>query len=130
MARQATAISVALALTLVGACTAQGESTEAARNGDGIIVTVMCAPAGASEYSAECSIEREGNQLTIRHANGTFRRFVLDDEGRIAPADGADALDVTDGPEGFVDLRIAGDRYRLDRAALQREQESGTDGGD
>lgn len=127
MVRTATAIWAALALTLVGGCTPEGESAGVAGDAEGSIVTVMCAPVGASEYSADCSLEREGNQLTIRHANGTFRRFVLDREGRIAAADGADVLDVEDGPEGIVDLRVAGDRYRLGRAALKREQESGND---
>lgn len=127
MATRATALGAAVAFALTGGCTGPHDTAGAAGDAGGMIVTVMCAPAGASEFSADCSLEREDNQLTIRHANGTFRRFVLDGENRISSADGADALHVAEEPDGFVELRIAGDRYRLDRAALKREQGSGND---
>lgn len=78
---------------------------------------VSCAPAGARDFTPACTREigrgPDGETWVIRHPNGSFRRFVLIDQGRrIATADGADEV-VATRVGGDLEVRVANDRYRF-----------------
>ncbi|HEX8364934.1 MAG TPA: hypothetical protein VF603_06595 [Allosphingosinicella sp.] len=79
--------------------------------------TIECAIGGGG-FERSCRIERregpEGLRLTIRHADGGFRRLQLprDGSGAVA-ADGAEPAQVTVIADGRAEVSIAGDRYRL-----------------
>jgi hypothetical protein len=82
--------------------------------------TIECA-AGGRGFARNCTLEqREGPQgltLTIRNAEGGFRRLLLprDGSGAVA-ADGAEPAEVTVLPDGRAEVSIGGDRYRLPAA--------------
>ncbi|HYE27466.1 MAG TPA: hypothetical protein VD887_12365 [Allosphingosinicella sp.] len=79
--------------------------------------TIECA-IGGGPFERSCTIERhegrEGLRLTIRNADGGFRRLLLprDGSGAVA-ADGAERAQVRVIPDGRAEVSIAGDRYRL-----------------
>jgi hypothetical protein len=82
--------------------------------------TIECAIGGGG-FARRCTIERrEGRQgltLTIRNAEGGFRRLLLplDGSGAVA-ADGAEPAQVTILADGRAEVSIGGDRYRLPAA--------------
>ena len=79
---------------------------------------IDCAIGGAGRFERTCTVEqREGDDgltLTIRNAQGGFRRLLLprDGSGAIA-ADGAEPATVTVIADGRAEVAIGGDRYRL-----------------
>lgn len=74
---------------------------------------IECARGGGS-FARECSIERSRDQtITLRHADGGFRRIVSTAKGQWEAADGSEVGDLTSLPDGSAEFRIAGDRYRL-----------------
>ena len=78
---------------------------------------IECRPAGAAAFGRACTIERtggpQGEILTIRKADGGFRRLLVGRDGRISAADGAEPANVTPrGPAG-TEVEIGGDRFRL-----------------
>ena len=78
---------------------------------------IECRPAGAAAFERACTIERtegpQGEILTIRKADGGFRRLMVGRDGRISAADGAEPASVTPrGPAG-TEVEIGGDRFRL-----------------
>lgn len=79
---------------------------------------IACAPAGATEFKRDCTIERtqddDGLILTVRQPDGGFHRLrrTLDGRGVIA-ADGAERAVVTVVDAGLIDVAIGGARYRL-----------------
>ena len=100
---------------LVSACGA-GETPEP--EGDAI----ACAIGPGAELSEVCTLEiLPQNAFVIHHPDGGFRRFVRDDEGAIAEADGAARLDIDDvpnQPDETVEFRVDGDLYRLPSASI------------
>lgn len=79
---------------------------------------ISCATGGASEFSAECSVEQaaseQGTVLTIIAPDGGFRRLLVASDGRgVVAADGAEAAAVTPIDEHTIEVAIGGDRYRL-----------------
>jgi hypothetical protein len=82
--------------------------------------SIECAIAGR-RFARNCMLEqREGPRglmLTIRNADGGFRRLVLprDGSGAVA-ADGAERARVTVMADGRAEVSIGGDRYRLPAA--------------
>lgn len=79
---------------------------------------VSCATNGGDSFAEDCSIEQsagpDGTILTIRHADGGFRRLAIAKDGRgVIAADGADPAVVVPLAEGLIEVRIGGDRYRL-----------------
>ncbi len=78
---------------------------------------IECRPAGAAAFERACSIERaespRGQILTIRKADGGFRRLLIGRDGRISAADGAEPANISPrGPAG-IEVEIGGDRFRL-----------------
>ncbi|MEG8022714.1 hypothetical protein [Sphingomonas aerolata] len=52
--------------------------------------------------------------LTLRHADGGFRRLRVSPDGRsVAAADGAERAQITASTPGSVDVALGTDRYRL-----------------
>jgi hypothetical protein len=123
-------IGPALAALALASC-GDGAAPEAGANnvgGDGNEAPAAVAPI-AEDGTIECSIggggfersctldQREGPQgltLTIRNAQGGFRRLLLprDGSGAVA-ADGAEPAQVTVIADGRAEVSIGGDRFRL-----------------
>lgn len=79
-----------------------------------VLNQVECAVGGAKDFVAECAIERgEGNIVTLRHLNGSFRKFVLENDGSIETADGSETIRLQILNDGRKEIGIGGDRYRL-----------------
>ena len=64
---------------------------------------------GNAPLTKDCAVEQSGDVMTIRRADGSFRRLIVTADGQIEAADGADAADVQ--ADGTV--RVGEDRYRL-----------------
>ncbi len=72
----------------------------------------------SDEFSDDCIVERavhpNGAVLTIRHADGGFRRLVTTSDGRgVASADGAEEASVKLIADNMIEVRIGNARYRL-----------------
>jgi hypothetical protein len=109
-----TRISSAALLLALTACSQESaeKPADAAAEDDN---RIECALGGATEFKRECVVEQVlligGVGLTVRHPDGSFRRFTVYPEG-IDTADGADRAEVTlrgDTNEVVVDS----DRYRF-----------------
>jgi hypothetical protein len=75
---------------------------------------VDCAIGGGAGWSRDCRVEQAGNMLTIRHADGGFRRFRIVTDGRgVVAADGAEGAVVTVEGEQGIAVTVGQDRYRL-----------------
>lgn len=79
---------------------------------------IDCALAGAAKFLPDCFVQdsRAGQQrfLTVRHKDGSFRRFAMVDDGRgVIAADGADEASAKWTAEGVLEVTVAGDRYRF-----------------
>lgn len=120
-------VGVSAALMVLTACSPDAAPEETQGRAGAGALTVMCAPDGVRIYAPDCTLDRNGNTLTIRHPNGTFRRFLLDGEHGMITADGADPVRITKRTEGLVDLEIAGDRYRLDLPNLEQDNKGESD---
>lgn len=78
---------------------------------------IECRPAGAAAFERACTVETaegpRGRTITIRKADGGFRRLLVGRDGGISAADGAETANVTPrGPAG-TEVEIGGDRFRL-----------------
>jgi hypothetical protein len=80
---------------------------------------IECAIGGAV-LADDCAIERITNvgEFAIHHFDGGFRRFIIEKDGAISAADGADTVTRKPIGEGRVELQIAGDRYILGPASI------------
>ena len=75
---------------------------------------IECATGGATDFSKACAIERgEGAAITLRHADGGFRRIDLAEDGAITAADGSDIPAGRPLRNGRFELVLGNDRYRL-----------------
>jgi len=79
---------------------------------------IDCQPAGAPAFAHDCTVERtdspDGAILTLRHADGRFRRLLVTSDGLgVIAADGAEPAEVRMSGDREIEVRIAGDRYRL-----------------
>lgn len=91
-------------------------SSEAATRENG--ERIACAPNNASQMERTCMVERsqtsEGAVLTVRHADGGFRRLLVVEDGRgLVAADGAQPAEVTLVSDDEIEVTIGPDRYRL-----------------
>jgi hypothetical protein len=69
---------------------------------------------GSGDWSRSCAVERDGDLLTIRHADGGFRRFRIVKDGRgLISGDGAEQAAVTVIGQGQIEVSAGQDRYRL-----------------
>ena len=75
---------------------------------------VDCAIGDGAAWTRDCRIEQAGDMLTIRHADGGFRRFriVTDGHGVVA-ADGAEGAVVSIDGDRRIAVHVGNDRYRL-----------------
>lgn len=118
-------ISSVLLVLLVAACSGKPEGAgslaeaeeQAARSSaeDG---RILCATAGATAFSSDCTLEQaagpEGTILTIRHPDGGFRRLAIARDGRgVVAADGAETAVVAPLSEGLIEVTLGDARYRL-----------------
>jgi hypothetical protein len=104
--------SLALWVTLAACGSAGGEDKVATAAPDD---RIECATGGATDFAKACAVERnaEGTTLTIRHADGGFRRLALGADMALSTADGATLLDGKALPDGRLEVAVDGDRYRL-----------------
>lgn len=102
---------------LLGSCGSGPASSQQGKGPAGSAMEVAgleCATGPDAAWSGDCSLERQGDLLTIRHADGGFRRFrILSDGHGLEAADGAEAARLQIVDKGRVEIRIGGDRYRL-----------------
>lgn len=78
---------------------------------------IACATGGATSFTPSCTVERDTSEgalmLTIRHADGGFRRFRVEPGKGVAVADGAEAAVVTPVGPKQIEVIVGGDKYRL-----------------
>lgn len=78
---------------------------------------IACAVGGAAAFSDSCLVERDSSgetlMLTIRHADGGFRRFKVVKGAGVVAADGAEPAVVTPVGPKLIEVAVAGDKYRL-----------------
>jgi hypothetical protein len=114
-------------LSLLAAC--GGSAEPAGPQGNGAAAPppgqpddrIECQPAGAASFERACSVDSvespRGRVLTIRKADGGFRRLLLGRDGGISAADGAQAAHVTSRGAAGIEVEIGGDRFRLPAGA-------------
>ena len=78
---------------------------------------IGCTLAGGGTRD-DCTIERAatpaGEMLTLRQPDGGFHRVLVDADGRgLAAADGAETAAVRRASDGWLEIDVGGDRYRL-----------------
>jgi hypothetical protein len=106
---------------LLASCTSrpavenEGAATPAAGEADTMI---ECRGAGETAFAPTCTVERadspDGRILTIRKADGGFRRLRMTNDGTgVAAADGAEQAHVSLLPDRRIEVEIGGDRFRL-----------------
>jgi hypothetical protein len=113
--------SLFLALTIPLAACAGGEEeareqayAQAAEQAD----RIECAVGASDQFERNCIIERSAGEkgliLTIRAPDGSFRRLLVTDDGRgVVAADGAEQATVNVIADNRIEVKVAGDRYRL-----------------
>jgi hypothetical protein len=89
---------------------------------------IACQPKGAPAFSQDCTVERsdgpDGATLTLRHADGRFRRLLITQDGQgVIAADGAELAIVRMNAGREIEVMVAGDRYRL---PARSKQQAGT----
>lgn len=108
-------------ISLLASCSSQPavESNGAAAPGPGQADNrIECRTAGETTFARTCTVERadspEGRILTIRKADGGFRRLRMTNDGTgVAAADGAEQAHVSILPDQRIEVEIGGDRFRL-----------------
>lgn len=79
---------------------------------------IECRPAGASSFERACTVDEaetpRGRVLTIRKADGGFRRLLLTNDGRFVAADGAQPAHPNPRQGGQFEVEIGGDRFRFE----------------
>jgi hypothetical protein len=112
---------VLLLVPLLASCSSQPavESNGAAAPAPGEADNrIECRPAYEAAFAHACTVERsdgpEGRILTIRMADGGFRRLRMTNDGTgVAAADGAEEAHVSILPDQRIEVEIGGDRFRL-----------------
>lgn len=104
-------ISSLAVLALLAAC--DGGSTVAKQVADAPDADRVECATGPDALAKACAIERDGNAITVRHADGSFRRFEIDAKGQFGTADGAEEVAGSRAPDGHVDVMIGDRRYRF-----------------
>lgn len=78
---------------------------------------IECRPAGAASFARACTLDSaptaRGNVLTIRKADGGFRRLLETNDGHFLAADGAQQAHATRLRDGRMEVEIGGDRFRI-----------------
>jgi hypothetical protein len=113
----------AFALLLLAAC---GSGAPVAQDSNGAAAPppgapdnrIECQIAGAGAFERACTVESaegpSGRVLTIRKADGGFRRLLITNDGHgVVAADGAEPARVMLLPDHRIEVAIGGDRFRL-----------------
>jgi hypothetical protein len=104
MPRAAPLIGLLCGLTMTGC--GQPEETAGAR--------IQCAIGADAVWAENCLVERQGGLLTLRHADGGFRRFRIVSDGRgVLSADGAEDASIRIIGRNRIELIVGDDHYRL-----------------
>jgi hypothetical protein len=79
---------------------------------------IECQAEGEARFARSCTVETadtaDGRMVTIRKADGGFRRLrVTTDGSGVVAADGAERTRVTALPDRRIEVEIGGDRFRL-----------------
>lgn len=111
-----------IGLLLLAGC--GGEAAKPGNDGDEVVSVAAkapvddgmadCAIGPDAAWGRDCTVERSGDMLVLRHGDGGFRRFrVLADGRGLEAADGSEIaqLQIVEGDR--IEMRIGGDRYRL-----------------
>lgn len=73
-----------------------------------------CATGEHGAWGRGCSVDQRGDLVTLRHADGGFRRFQIVKDGRgLMAADGAEVATLSIVGKGLVEVHIGADRYRI-----------------
>ena len=113
-----------VAIFLLAAC---GSSEPAAVQSNGAAIPSLgepdnridCRPAGAAAFARVCTVEwgengPDGRILTVRKADGGFRRLRVTSDGTgVAAADGAEQAHVSLAPDQRLEVEIGGDHFLL-----------------
>jgi len=115
--------TAAFALLLLAAC---GTGAPPAQDSNGAAAPppgapdnrIECKVAGAAVFERACTVESatgpNGRVLTIRKADGGFRRLLITSDGHgVVAADGAEPARVMLLPDHRIEVAIGGDRFRL-----------------
>lgn len=86
---------------------------------------IDCRPEGERDFARACTVDTfdgdDGRVLTIRKADGGFRRLRVTTDGTgVVAADGAEPAHVTLLPDGRAEVEIGGDRFRLAARTVRR----------
>jgi hypothetical protein len=97
-------------LLLVASCDAAPQASHDDR--------IECQAEGEARFAHSCTVESvdtaDGRLLTVRKADGGFRRLrVTTDGSGVVAADGAQRTHVTILPDSRIEVEIGGDRFRL-----------------
>jgi hypothetical protein len=79
---------------------------------------IACAT-GDNALVMDCAMERDGAMITVRHRDGSFRRFEVDANGQFGSADGADEVTGSRREDGTIDVRLSDIHYRFATDQLQ-----------
>ena len=107
------------ALALAGCSSGQGaEQSYTPVTAEKPGLSIDCALAGAQAFRQDCTVEQSaagaGVTLTLRHADGGFRRLRVTQDGHgVASADGALPAQVALAGGDQIEVRVGDDRYRL-----------------
>ena len=79
---------------------------------------IACRAAGERVFEPDCTVERsqiaDGTVLTLRHADGHFRRLLVMKDGRgVTAADGAEEAVIRMAGNRQIEVRLGSDAYRL-----------------
>ncbi|WP_152639861.1 hypothetical protein [Sphingobium bisphenolivorans] len=75
---------------------------------------IACSASRGGQFETRCSVERRGNNLTLRHQDGGFRRFLIVSDGRgLLAADGAEQAKITIIGKDRIELSAGDHRYQL-----------------
>lgn len=78
---------------------------------------IDCRPAEAATFARACTVDGadspHGRVLTIRKADGGFRRLLVAPDGGISAADGAEPAHIIWRGAGATEVEIGGDHFRL-----------------
>lgn len=112
-----------LCLALAG-CNENGSTPaflRGADSGSGRAAVAGCAIGPRSAWGRTCLVEQAGEILTLRHADGGFRRFTILKDGRgLASADGAEPARIAILEQGQIEVSAGEDRYRLPATIAER----------
>ena len=78
---------------------------------------IECRPAGVASFARVCTLDSaptaRGNMLTIRKADGGFRRLIETNDGHFLAADGAQQAHAIPLQDRRTEVEIGGDRFRI-----------------